>query len=210
MFFSSDTVAADIQTVTGGTYTIRQARAPREPSAMTKPASTSRSFFRFLILSLVCLLASMAVWAEDTGLSLGSKAPYTPQQDPSTYEAPPTGFSPIFTEIVARHGSRGLSSPSNDLAIYNMWLQAQGSGGLTKVGMRLGDDLQRNPRECAARLWSNRHHGSRLWKFDADGNYRTHTVGAAPGGARGSAAHQRGWKRASSCSLHIRRESRDR
>lgn len=72
---------------------------------------------------------------------LGSKAPYAPAQDVSTYEAAPAGFTPVFTQLVARHGSRGLSSPSNDLAIYNMWLAAQSSGGLTKAGERLGVEL---------------------------------------------------------------------
>ncbi|HEY3744491.1 MAG TPA: hypothetical protein VGL53_31830 [Bryobacteraceae bacterium] len=41
---------------------------------------------------------------------LGSKAPYAPEQDASTYEAAPAGFTPVFTQLVARHGSRGLSS----------------------------------------------------------------------------------------------------
>jgi hypothetical protein len=110
---------------------------------MTKPESARITFFRFLIAAVACLLLCTVSLADDTGLFLGSKTPYIPQQDSSTYEAPPSGFSPVFTQIVARHGSRGLSSPSNDLAIYNMWLQAQSSGGLTKVGARLGADLQR-------------------------------------------------------------------
>ena len=45
--------------------------------------------------------------------------------------------------IVARHGSRGISSPSDDVALYNMWLAAQASGALTKMGVRLGPDLLR-------------------------------------------------------------------
>ena len=109
---------------------------------MTKPELRPRALFRPLIALIACLLLSTAGLA-DTGLFLGSKTTYTPQQDPSTYEAPPAGFSPVFTEIVARHGSRGLSSASNDLAMYNMWQQAQASGGLTKLGARLGADLQR-------------------------------------------------------------------
>lgn len=110
---------------------------------MTKPESTPRALFRSLIFFAAFLSISTLSLADDTGLFLGSKTIYTPQQDPSTYEAPPNGFSPVFTQIVARHGSRGLSSPSNDLALYNMWLQAQARGGLTKVGTRLGEDLQR-------------------------------------------------------------------
>ena len=58
--------------------------------------------------------------------------PYAPQQDAKTYEAPPAGFSAIYTEMVARHGSRGLSSPKYDFAIYNMWKQAEADGALTR------------------------------------------------------------------------------
>ena len=97
---------------------------------------------RILSTLLACSFLTVASGAQ-TGLYLGSKAPYAMGQDPSTYEAAPSGFSPVFTEIVARHGSRGLSSPSNDLAIYNMWLDAQARGGLTKAGARLGPDLMR-------------------------------------------------------------------
>lgn len=97
---------------------------------------------RILLTLLVCLILSSGSQAQ-TGLYLGSKAPYAIGQDPTTYEAAPSGFSPVFTEIVARHGSRGLSSPSNDLAIYNMWLDAKAKGGLTKAGALLGPDLMR-------------------------------------------------------------------
>jgi hypothetical protein len=97
---------------------------------------------RTLLILLICSILS-GVGRAQTGLYLGSKAPYAIGQDPSTYEAAPNGFSPVFTEIVARHGSRGLSSPSNDLALYNMWLDAQAKGGLTKSGVRLGPDLLR-------------------------------------------------------------------
>jgi hypothetical protein len=108
---------------------------------MTNPLMKSR-IFRAVVALAAAFTVSTAGLA-DTGLFLGSKAPYAPLQDPSTYEAAPAGFSPVFTEIVARHGSRGLSSPSNDLAIYNMWLDAEAKGGLTKAGARLGPDLMR-------------------------------------------------------------------
>jgi hypothetical protein len=109
---------------------------------MTRPRSISATFVRVLIAGIACALVGTISLA-DTSLFLGSKTPYAPQQHPSTYEDPPDGFAPVFTQIVARHGSRGLSSPSNDLALYNMWLDAQATGDLTKVGARLGADLQR-------------------------------------------------------------------
>lgn len=109
---------------------------------MTKLKLTPRVLARVLFAALFTLLLSTMGLADDV-LSLGSKATYSPQQDSNSYEPPPSGFSTVFVETVARHGSRGLSSASNDLAIYNMWLKAQVSGGLTKLGTRLGDDLQR-------------------------------------------------------------------
>jgi len=70
-----------------------------------------------------------------------TKTPYHPQQSYSTYEAPPTGFSPVYTEMVARHGSRGLSSLKYDLAVYNLWKKAADEGALTHLGNGLGPDV---------------------------------------------------------------------
>lgn len=70
-----------------------------------------------------------------------TKAPYRPQQDVSTYEAPPAGFAPVYTEMIARHGSRGLSSLKYDLAVYNMWEKARDDGALTPLGQKLGPDV---------------------------------------------------------------------
>ena len=54
-----------------------------------------------------------------------TKTPYQPQQEIKNYEQAPNGFQPVFTELVARHGSRGLSSLKYDLALYNLWKQAK-------------------------------------------------------------------------------------
>ncbi|WP_440589381.1 histidine-type phosphatase [Pseudacidovorax intermedius] len=70
-----------------------------------------------------------------------TKAPYRPQQDVSSYEAAPAGFSPVAVQLVARHGSRGLSSLKYDLAVYNMWAKAQADGALTPLGQQLGADV---------------------------------------------------------------------
>jgi hypothetical protein len=104
--------------------------------------ASPRRVFRYLSAILLCILVPWVAIA-DTGLYLGSKAPYQPMQDPSTYESAPAGFSQIYVETVARHGSRGLSSPSNDLALYNLWLDAQAKGALTKAAKNLGPDLLR-------------------------------------------------------------------
>ncbi len=94
-------------------------------------------------------LAVLGAHAAEPSLYLTSKTPYAPRQDASTYEAAPAGFEPVYTELVARHGSRGLSSPSSDVALYAMWREAQARGALTKLGARLGPDLQRVSRANA-------------------------------------------------------------
>ena len=70
-----------------------------------------------------------------------TKTPYAPQQDPATYAAPPAGFQPIFTQLVARHGSRGLTGMKGDAALYAMWRQADAQDGLTPLGRELGPDI---------------------------------------------------------------------
>ncbi|MDQ2822772.1 MAG: histidine-type phosphatase [Pseudomonadota bacterium] len=70
-----------------------------------------------------------------------TKTPYQPQQDMASYEAVPTGYFPVSTQMLARHGSRGLTGFKADLALYNMWLQAQRQGALTPLGRQLGPDI---------------------------------------------------------------------
>ncbi|UQV46982.1 histidine-type phosphatase [Janthinobacterium lividum] len=70
-----------------------------------------------------------------------TKTPYAPQQDPATCAAPPTGFQPIYTQMVARHGSRGLTGMKSDAALYAMWQQAAAQDALTPLGRELGPDI---------------------------------------------------------------------
>jgi hypothetical protein len=72
-----------------------------------------------------------------------TKTPYQPFQDPALVHAPPPGFEPVFTELVARHGSRGLSSLKYDAAALAMWQKAADDGALTPLGASLGGDIQR-------------------------------------------------------------------
>lgn len=71
-----------------------------------------------------------------------TKTPYQPLQDLKKYEPIPQGFQAVFTELVARHGSRGLSSIKYDLALYNLWKQAKAENALTPLGEKLGADLE--------------------------------------------------------------------
>ena len=70
-----------------------------------------------------------------------TKTPYAPQQDPATYAAPPAGFQPIYTQLVARHGARGLTGMKGDAALYAMWQQAAAQDALTPLGRELGPDI---------------------------------------------------------------------
>ncbi|MBB5368045.1 MULTISPECIES: histidine-type phosphatase [unclassified Janthinobacterium] len=71
-----------------------------------------------------------------------SKTPYAPQQDMASYEAAPPGYRPVYTQLLARHGSRGLSSFKADLALYNLWREAEKDGALTPLGQQLGPDIR--------------------------------------------------------------------
>ncbi|KKO61681.1 hypothetical protein VM94_05458 [Janthinobacterium sp. KBS0711] len=70
-----------------------------------------------------------------------TKTPYAPQQDTATYAAPPAGFQPIYTQLVARHGSRGLTGMKSDAALYAMWQQAAAQDALMPLGRELGPDI---------------------------------------------------------------------
>ena len=99
----------------------------------------------------------------DSEASLGTATPYRPQQDLGSYQPPPEGFAPVYTQLLARHGSRGLSSPKLDLAVYNMWRRAASDGALTELGAKLGPDLERIMRANALLgLRRARHHEARL------------------------------------------------
>jgi hypothetical protein len=71
-----------------------------------------------------------------------TKTPYAPQQASASYQAAPAGFKPVYTQMLARHGSRGLSSLKTDLALYNLWRQAQQEDALTALGRKLGPDIE--------------------------------------------------------------------
>ena len=92
-----------------------------------------------MLLALALSLSASPALAVDGHYQ--TKTPYAPQQDPATYAAPPAGFQPIFTQLVARHGARGLTGMKNDAALYAMWQQAAAQDALTPLGRELGPDI---------------------------------------------------------------------
>lgn len=89
---------------------------------------------------LLALLAAASAHADDGYYQ--TKTPYAPQQDAASYEAPPAGYRAVHTQLLARHGSRGLSSMKSDLALYRLWQQAEKDNALTPLGRALGPDLE--------------------------------------------------------------------
>lgn len=105
----------------------------------------------FVIAAAVLVGLLTSAWAEgmaappdvdaDGPAYRATKTPYVPRQDPRTHSLPPEGFVPIHTQLLARHGSRGLSNPGADLIAYAAWTEARGAGALTPLGSVLGEDL---------------------------------------------------------------------
>jgi len=101
-----------------------------------------RSLSALPLLSLLAACGGGGDAAQDTAY-YQTKTPYKPQQGIASYEAAPAGFAPVYTEMLARHGSRGLSSFKYDLALYNLWTLAKADNALTDLGARLGPDILR-------------------------------------------------------------------
>lgn len=96
---------------------------------------------RFTCRILACsvttaMLLSGTGYAADRHLT--SKTPYQPQQSWQEYTPVPDGYRIVMLQHVARHGSRGLSSPDDDDLMLQLWQQAQLENALTELGKELG------------------------------------------------------------------------
>jgi hypothetical protein len=70
------------------------------------------------------------------GALLTSKTPYQPKQDWQQYSPVPAGFAAVGVQHVARHGSRFLSSRSDDVLMMQLIKLAEQEQGLTPLGQR--------------------------------------------------------------------------
>ncbi|OUE24413.1 histidine-type phosphatase [Clavibacter michiganensis] len=70
-----------------------------------------------------------------------SKTPYAPRGTAADLAPAPAGFAPVYTESVARHGSRALSSFKYDSLTTQVWEQARSEGALTSLGETLGPEV---------------------------------------------------------------------
>lgn len=71
-----------------------------------------------------------------------TKTPYAPQERLADYQPVPKGFTPVFTENVARHGSRAMTDSDDGDAVLAALDSAQGKGALTGLGKRLGPQVK--------------------------------------------------------------------
>ena len=88
------------------------------------------------------LVTALPVQAADQQVahrdSYGTKAPYSPEQNPRTYQKAPAGFTPAFTENVSRHGSRSATDSEDGDLILALWSKARAAGRLTREGEEFG------------------------------------------------------------------------
>ncbi|MEV7000277.1 histidine-type phosphatase [Streptomyces sp. NPDC093982] len=102
-----------------------------------------------LALGLAALLVATPAGA-DTGTaknagtrnSYGTKATYASGQNPRSYQRPPAGFTPVFTENVSRHGSRSATDGEDADLVLALWQEAEAAGALTAKGKQYGPKVQ--------------------------------------------------------------------
>ncbi|MCX4880665.1 histidine-type phosphatase [Streptomyces sp. NBC_00847] len=87
--------------------------------------------------------------------SYGTKATYEAEQGARTYQRPPAGFTPVFTENVSRHGSRSATDGEDGDLILGLWHKAQAAGELTGRGKEFGPKVQALQTEMATIGYGN-------------------------------------------------------
>jgi len=70
-----------------------------------------------------------------------SNTPYEPQQNLQTYEPPPAGYEPVFTQLVARHGSRALTSAHDIDYTKQLIAHARAANAFTELGRALEPEV---------------------------------------------------------------------
>jgi len=110
---------------------------------MTVKKACSALFVLLLLACPGCRDATPPPDTVETADYCATKTPYRPQQDVSTYERAPAGFTLVYAETVARHGSRGLSAMKYDAAVLAMCEQAVADSAITTLGLAMKADVER-------------------------------------------------------------------
>jgi hypothetical protein len=100
----------------------------------------SGSRWRLLAAALILVVCSAGTAYADASAGQGyfaSNTPYEPQQKISSYEPPPPGYAPVFTQLVARHGSRALTSANDIEYTKQLTAHARAAGAFTHLGRML-------------------------------------------------------------------------
>lgn len=72
-----------------------------------------------------------------------TKAVYQAHQALESYQSVPDGYEVAYTQLVARHGSRALSSPKYDVLTMKVWEAAARQGAVTELGEKLSSEVLR-------------------------------------------------------------------
>lgn len=96
--------------------------------------------------AVAAILVSLAAGCSDdaaveTDRFLSTKTPYEPRQ-PAEYERPPEGYRAVFTQMLARHGSRALTSDDDLGRIEQLIGLAESAGALTERGRELAPQVE--------------------------------------------------------------------
>ncbi|KJY42391.1 histidine acid phosphatase [Streptomyces sp. NRRL B-1568] len=96
-----------------------------------------------LAIALVTVVPSGDTAAAHAGGDFyGTRTPYEPRESPDHYQRAPRGFVPVFTQNVARHGSRAMTDSSDGDAVLAVLRRAQTHNALTGRGAKLGPQVQ--------------------------------------------------------------------
>ena len=98
------------------------------------------AFMRKFNLFFGILLLGVAAVAQGP-LFLGTKTPYPAPA--GGYTSAPAGFQPVFINYVGRHGARFMTKAGPDVEALRLLDVAEGSQGLTKVGLRVRQMVRR-------------------------------------------------------------------
>lgn len=97
--------------------------------------------------AVATVLLSLAAGCSDDGSVetdrfLSTKTPYEPRQSAAEYERPPEGYRPVFTQILARHGARSLTSDDDLDRVEQLIALAESAGALTELGRDLAPQVE--------------------------------------------------------------------
>ena len=95
-----------------------------------------------VVATLAAVLTGGAASAHPDQHFYTTKTPYAPQESRSRYQSPPRGYQPIFTENVARHGSRAMTGADDGDALLAVLQEAATQHALTGLGGRLAPQVQ--------------------------------------------------------------------